>query len=227
MDDDFCAGAGTDRAPLAADHGVSPGPVQEHRDTTAALENAICQGLNHPPLGAFTEVPERRGTVIERWTRRLAKSEPTPLHALLVMDGSPVDACFVDPLTGMPALRSPDGADGNPAWRLYAPLSLPADGEELASVTLYHTAWITTSRGRVYPAPCGSSEQLVWHRWGGTPGRTAAVIDALLDDLGATVGSAGHHARTRGLSELLGRDHMYCAELGRDVLLEARRSPMV
>ncbi|MYT26642.1 hypothetical protein GTW69_41355 [Streptomyces sp. SID7760] len=217
MDDDFCVREHMAGAPLTPEHTVA----------TTALEVALCQELNHPPLGAFTEVPDRRGTVIEKWTRRLAKSEPTPLHALLVTDGSPVDACFVDPLTGMPALSSPDGADGNPTWRFYAPLSLPPGGEELSSVTLYHTVWITTSRGRVYPAPCGSSAQLAWHRWGGTPGQTAAVIDALLDDLGAAVGSVGHHAGARGLSELLGRDHKYCVELGRDVLLEARRSPTV
>ncbi|GHE73927.1 hypothetical protein GCM10017778_69190 [Streptomyces vinaceus] len=78
------------------------------------------------------------------------------------------------------------------------------------------------------PAEVGDpSAQLAWHRWGGTPGQTAAVIDALLDDLGAAVGSVGHHAGARGLSELFGRDHMYCVELGRDVLLEARRSPTV
>ncbi|MFF3863252.1 hypothetical protein [Streptomyces sp. NPDC002209] len=225
MDDDFCVRENIGSTPLAADHRVASDPVQEHQDATTALENAICQELNHPPLGAFTEVPDRRGTVIEKWTRRLAKAEPTPLHALLVMDGSPVDARFTDPLTGMPVLRSPDGADGNPTWRFYAPLSLPADGEALASVTLYHTAWITTTRGRVYPAPCSSSEQLAWHRWGGTPVQTAAVIDALLDDLGATVDSVKHHAVPKGLSELLGRDHMYRVELGRDVLLEARRSP--
>ncbi|WP_030302780.1 hypothetical protein [Streptomyces katrae] len=182
MDDDFCLRENIGSTPLAGDHRITSDRVQEHQDAT--LENAHCQELNHPPLGAFTEVPDRRGTVIERWTRRLVKSEPTPFHALLVMDGSPVDARFVDPLTGMPVLRS-----------------------------------------RVYPVPCGSSEQLAWHRWGGKPVQTAAVIDALLDDLGATVDSVKHHAVPKGLSELLGRDHMYRVELGRDVLLEARRSP--
>ncbi|MFK0050039.1 hypothetical protein ACIQU4_39215 [Streptomyces sp. NPDC090741] len=225
MADDLWAHEYIHGMPIATDRRVASDPVNEHRDAIAALEHAIGQGLNQPPLGAFTEVPDRPGTVIEKWTRRLAKSEPTALHALLVMDGSPVDACFIDPLTGMPTLRSPDGADGQPIWRFYAPLSLPADGEELASVTLYHTVWITTSGGHVHPTPCDPFEQPAWDRWGGTPSRTAAVVDALLDDLGATVDSVRHHVGPKGLSELLSRDHMYCAELSRDVLLEARRRP--
>ncbi|MFB6807643.1 hypothetical protein [Streptomyces sp. NPDC056387] len=198
--------------------------LSNHPDAVAALEVAIGREPDLLPYGAVTEVPASSGTVIERWARRLTMCDPTAAHAVLAR-GDTVDSFFLDPFTDMPVLRT--AREGRtPTWRFYAPLSLPAGGAELASVVLHHTVWITTSDGQVHPAPCGPSEHLWWgDGWGDRPSEAAAVIDTLLDDLGATVNMREHWKAPKGLTALLNEDHKHGTELTRAALLHARMTP--
>nr|MDT0521284.1 hypothetical protein [Streptomyces sp. DSM 41633] len=198
--------------------------LSNHPDAVAALEVAIGREPDLLPYGAVTEVPDRPGTVIERWARRLAMCDPTAAHAVLAR-GDAVDSFFIDPLTDMPALRT--SREGHtPTWRFYAPLSLPAGGAELASVVLHHTVWITTSDGHVHPAPCTPSEHLWWgDGWGDRPSEAAAVIDTLLGDLGATVNLREHWKAPKGLTALFNEEHKHGTELTRATLLHARMTP--
>ncbi|KIF05672.1 hypothetical protein PL81_12035 [Streptomyces sp. RSD-27] len=213
---------GGDRAVLEA--GWHKLALSSHPDAVAALEVAVGREPDLLPYGAGTEVPDRLGTVIERWTRRLTMCDPTAAHAVLAR-GDAADAFFIDPLTDMPALRT-SGEDGKSAWRFYAPLSLPAGGAELASVVLHHTVWITTSDGHVHPAPCTPSEHLWWgDGYGDRPSEAAAVIDVLLGDLGATVNLREHWKAPKGLTALFNEEHKQGSELTRAALLHARMTP--
>lgn len=198
--------------------------LSSHPDAVAALEVAVGREPDLLPYGALTEVPDRPGTVIERWARRLTLCDPTAAHAVLA-DDDRVDAFFLDPLTDMPALRTP--ADrGEPTWRFYAPLALPANGAELASAVLHHTVWITTSDGHVHPAPCTPTEHLWWgNGWGDRPSEAATVIDTLLDDLGAAVDLREHFNAPKGLVALFNEEHKQGTELTRSTLLQARMRP--
>lgn len=199
--------------------------LSNHPDAVAALEVAIGREPDLLPYGALTEVPDRPGTVIERWARRLAMCDPTAAHAVLA-HGDSVDAFFIDPLTDMPALRTSSEEDGTPAWRFYAPLSLPAGGAELATAVLHGTVWITTSDGNVHPAPCTPSEHLWWgNGWGDRPSEAATVLNALLDDLGTTVNLREHWNAPKGLTALLNEEHPQGSELTRAALLHARMAP--
>jgi hypothetical protein len=190
-------------------------------DAVAALEVAISSQPGLLPFGALTEVPVRPGTVIERWTRRLAMCDPTAAHAVLAQ-GDTAEAFFTDPLTDMPALRTTDNV-GQQVWRFYAPLSLPAAGAELALVTLHHTVWITASDGQVHPAPCTPNDHL-W--WGSdeTPWEAPTVVNALLDDLSATA-DPRHWNAPDGLAALFNQNHKHGTELSRAALLHARMTP--
>lgn len=198
--------------------------LHTHPDAVAALEVAVGREPDLLPFGAVTEIPVRPGTVSDRWTRRLTMCDPTAAHAVLAQD-SKAEAFFIDPLTDMPVLRTP-GDDGKQVWRFYAPLSLPAGGAELASVVPHHTVWVTTSDGHVHPAPCTPTEHLWWgDGWGDRPSEAAAVVDQLLDDLGATVDLHQHYNAPKGLTALFNEEHKKGAELTRAALLHARMSP--
>ncbi|MFD3937836.1 hypothetical protein ACFWSF_24155 [Streptomyces sp. NPDC058611] len=75
--------------------------LSNHPDAVAALEVAIGREPDLLPYGAVTEVPERPGTVIERWARRLTMCVPTAAHAVLAR-GDAVDSFFIDPFTDCP-----------------------------------------------------------------------------------------------------------------------------
>ncbi|MFD9823924.1 hypothetical protein [Streptomyces violascens] len=86
--------------------------------------------------------------------------------------------------------------------------------------------WITTSDGHVHPAPCTPTEHLWWgDGWGDRPSEAASVIDALLDDLGATVNLRAHWKAPKGLVALFNGEHRQGAELTRSALLHARMAP--
>ncbi|MET9760046.1 hypothetical protein ABZ016_13470 [Streptomyces sp. NPDC006372] len=198
--------------------------LSSHPDAVAALEVAVGRDPDLLPFGAVTEIPVRSGTISDRWTRRLTMVDPTAAHAVLAHGDKP-EAFFIDPLTDMPVLRTP-GNDGKPQWRFYAPLSLPAGGAELASVVLHHTVWVTTSDGHVHPAPCTPTEHLWWgDGWGDRPSEAAAVVNTLLDDLGATVNLREHYKAPTGLTALFNEEHEHGAELTRAALLHARMTP--
>ncbi|MFD7163733.1 hypothetical protein [Streptomyces violascens] len=198
--------------------------LSSHPDAVAALEIAIGRDPDLLPFGAVTEILVQPGTISDRWTSRLTICDPTAAHAVLAQDDR-AEAFFLDPLTDMPVLRTPR-KDGKQLWRFHAPLSLPADGAELASVVLYHTVWITTSDGHVHPAPCTATEHLWWgDGWGDRPSEAAAVIDTLLNDLGTTVNLDQHWKAPKGLVALFNEEHKQGAELTRSTLLHARMSP--
>ncbi|MFI1502611.1 hypothetical protein [Streptomyces platensis] len=198
--------------------------LSNHPDAVAALEVAVGREPGLLPYGALTEVPDRPGTIISRWARRLTMCDPTAAHAVLA-HGDSAEAFFIDPLTDMPVLRT-TGEGRQPAWRFYAPLSLPAGGAELASAVLHHTMWITTSDGHVHPAPCTPTEHLWWgDGWGDRPSEAASVIDALLDDLAATVNLREHWRAPKGLTALFNEEHKHATELTRATLLHARMTP--
>ncbi len=192
-------------------------------DAVAALEIAVGCRPALLPYGALTEVPVIPGTVIERWTQRLAICEPTAAHAVLA-EGDAAEEFFTDPLTDMPALRT-TGGGRRAVWRFYAPLSLPAGGAVLDSAVLHYTVWITTSDGHVHPAPCIPTSHLWWGGWGDQPSEAAAVIDALLDNLGATVSLRKHWQAPKGLTALFGQEHKHGTQLSRSALLYARMTP--
>lgn len=198
--------------------------LSNHADAVAALEVAIGREPALLPFGALAEVPVSTGSISDRWTRRLTVCDPTAAHVVLAQ-GKKADAFFIDPLTDMPVLRTPDDG-GKPVWRFYAPVSLPAGGAELASVVLHHTVWVLTSDGHVHPAPCTPSEHLWWGNGGGDrPSEAAMVVDALLDDLGATVNLREHWKAPKGLTALFNESHRRGAELTRSTLLHARMTP--
>ncbi|WP_331750104.1 hypothetical protein OG529_36765 (plasmid) [Streptomyces longwoodensis] len=198
--------------------------LHTHPDAVAALEVAVGREPDLLPFGAVTEIPVQQGTISDRWTHRLTMCDPTAAHAVLAQDTKP-QAFFIDPLTDMPVLRTPD-AGGKQVWRFYAPLSLPAGGAELASVVLHHTLWVLTSDGHVHPAPCTPAEHLWWgDGWGDRPSEATAVVHQLLDDLGATVDLHKHWDAPKGLTALFNEDHKQGAELARASLLHARMTP--
>ncbi|WP_457511798.1 hypothetical protein [Streptomyces sp. TE33382] len=198
--------------------------LHTHPEAVAALEVAVGSDPDLLPFGAVTEIPVRPGTISDRWTRRLTMCDPTAAHAVLAQDNK-VEAFFTDPLTDMPVLRTPaDG--GKPVWRFYAPLSLPAGSAELASVVLHHTVWVTTSDGHVHPAPCTPTDHLWWgDGWGDRPSEAAAVINTLLNDLGAPVDLHEHWTAPEGLTALFNEEHEMGVELTRSALLHARMTP--
>ncbi|WP_241269265.1 hypothetical protein [Streptomyces chrestomyceticus] len=204
---------GTDHSPST----TGPLALSSHPDAVGREPDLL-------PYEALTEVPDRHGTIIERWAHRLALCDPTAAHAVLA-DDDRVDTFFLDPLTDIPALRTP--ADrGNPTWRFYAPRFLPANGAELASTVLHHTVWITTSDGHVHPAPCTPTEHLWWDNgWGDRASEAATVIDTLLDDLGAAVDLREHFNAPKGLVALFNEEHKQGTELNRSPLLQARMRP--
>ncbi|WP_159056184.1 P-loop NTPase fold protein [Streptomyces scabiei] len=192
-------------------------------DAAAALQAARAYDPEPLPYGAVTEV-ERSHATIERWIERLVECDPTAAHVALARARSAeAEAFFVDPVTGMPALRTGGDASERGRWRFHAPLSLPTDGQ-LSSVVLQDTAWITTDDGLVVPAPCAPNEHFWWgDGWGDRPTEIAYVISLLLDDLRATPdfrdqwSSAPH-----GLVALFNEEHPPGTELSRAALLHAR-----
>ncbi|MFG2961606.1 hypothetical protein ACGF5O_48840 [Streptomyces sp. NPDC048291] len=193
-----------------------------HPDAVAALEVATVRDPSLLPFGAVTEVPVRSGTVYDRWAQRLTLCDPTAAHAVLAQ-GERAQSFLIDPLTDMPVLRI---ASSKNIWRFYAPLSLPAAGEELAAVVLHHTLWIVTSGGQVHPAPCTPHEHLWWgDGWGDRPSEAALVTDALLDDLGTAVDLREHWKAPEGLTALFDEQHKQGTELSRSTLLHARMTP--
>ncbi|MGW4438088.1 hypothetical protein ACWELO_20415 [Streptomyces sp. NPDC004596] len=198
--------------------------LHTHPDAVAALEVAIGLEPDLLPFGAVTEIPVQPRTISDRWTHRLTICDPTAAHAVLAQD-SRAEAFFTDPLTDMPVLRTP-GNEDKQVWRFYAPLSLPAGGAELASVVLHHTLWVTTSDGHLHPAPCTPTEHLWWgDGWGDRASEAAAVVDQLLDDLGATIDLHEHWNAPKGLTALFNETHKPGVELTRAALLHARMSP--
>ncbi|MEU2440203.1 hypothetical protein ABZ595_29095 [Streptomyces rubradiris] len=198
--------------------------LSTHPDAVAAIEVAVGREPDLLPFGALTEVPARTGAISEQWARRLTMCDPTAAHAVLAQ-GKKAEAFFIDPLTDMPVMRTPDNG-GKPVWRFYAPLSLPAGDAELASVVLHDTVWVITSDGHVHPAPCTPTEHLWWgDGWGDRPSEVAAVVDQLLDDLGATVDLRKHWEAPKGLTALFNEEHKQGAELSRAALLHARMTP--
>ncbi|MFF8646443.1 hypothetical protein [Streptomyces sp. NPDC015345] len=198
--------------------------LHTHPDAVAALEVAVGREPDLLPFGAVTEIPVQPGIISDRWTHRLTMCDPTAAHAILAQDAK-AEAFFIDPLTDMPVLRTP-GDDGKQVWRFYAPLSLPASGTELASVVLHHTLWVLTRDGHVHPAPCTPTEHLWWgDGWGDRASEAAAVVDQLLNDLGATVDLHKHWDAPKGLTALFNEKHKEGAELTRAALLHARMTP--
>ncbi|MEV6586963.1 hypothetical protein [Streptomyces acidicola] len=61
--------------------------------------------------------------------------------------------------------------------------------------------------------------------WGDRPSQAAAVVDQLLDDLGATVDLHQHYNAPKGLTALFNEEHKKGAELNRAALLHARMTP--
>lgn len=196
--------------------------LHTHPQAVAALEIASLRDPDLLPFGAVTEIPVRPGTISERWIHRLAMCDPTAAHAILAQRER-VEAFFIDPLTDMPALRTPGDGDRQ-VWRFYAPLALPANGAELASVVLqHHSLWVTTSDGHLHPAPCTPTEHLWWgDGWGDRPSEAATVTDQLLDDLGTTVDLHDHWDAPKGLTALFNEKHKPGTELTRATLLHAR-----
>ncbi|MFE1190121.1 hypothetical protein [[Kitasatospora] papulosa] len=198
--------------------------LSTHPDAVAAIEVAVGRQPDLLPFGALTEVPVHPGAISERWARRLTMCDPTAAHVVLAQ-GKKAEAFFIDPLTDMPVMRTPDNGR-KPVWRFYAPLSLPAGDAELASVFLHHTVWVTTSDGHLHPAPCTPAEHLWWgNGYGDRPSEAATVINLLLDDLGATPNLREHWNAPKGLTALLNEDHKQGTELTRSTLLHARMTP--
>ncbi|MFF3404442.1 hypothetical protein ACFYW6_39335 [Streptomyces sp. NPDC002659] len=121
----------------------------------------------------------------------------------------------------MPVLRT-SGEGGKPAWRFYAPLSLPAGGAELASAVLHHTVWITPSDGHVHPAPCTRPSTCSGATAGVTGPASRGRRRALLDDLDATMNLREHRKVPKGLTALFNEEHKRGSELARSTLLHAR-----
>ncbi|MFE4336735.1 hypothetical protein ACFRQM_47620 [Streptomyces sp. NPDC056831] len=91
---------------------------------------------------------------------------------------------------------------------------------------LHHTVWVTTGDGHLHPAPCTPAEHLWWgNGWGDRPSEAATVVDALLDDLGATLNLREHWKAPKGLTALFNEDHKQATELTRSTLLHARMNP--
>ncbi|MFF9034901.1 P-loop NTPase fold protein [Streptomyces sp. NPDC014892] len=191
-------------------------------DAAAALQAARAYDPELLPYGAVTEV-ERPDPTVERWIERLVECDPTAAHVTLAhARGTQAEAFFVDPLTGMPALRTGGDASERGRWRFYAPLSLPASGQ-LASVVLRDTAWITTDAGLVVPAPCTAPHHFWWgDGWGDRPTELAYVTSLLLDDLRAVPDFHEQWAAPRGLVTLFNEEHAPGTELSRATLLSAR-----
>ncbi|MEE1763893.1 P-loop NTPase fold protein [Streptomyces sp. SP18BB07] len=191
-------------------------------DAAAALQAARAYDPELLPYGTVTEV-ERPDPTVERWIERLVECDPTAAHVTLAHARSTeAEAFFVDPLTGMPALRTGGDASERGRWRFYAPLSLPASGQ-LASVVLRDTAWITTDAGLVLPAPCTAPHNFWWgDGWGDRPTELAYVTSLLLDDLRAVPDFHEQWAAPRGLVTLFNEEHAPGTELSRATLLHAR-----
>lgn len=192
-------------------------------DAAAALQAARAYDAELLPYGAVTEV-DRSDAMVERWIERLVECDPTAAHVTLARARStPAVAFFVDPLTGMPALRTGGDASERGKWRFHAPLSLTANGQ-LASVVLRDTAWITTDEGLVFPAPCAANEHFWWgDGWGDLPTEVAYVTSLLLDDLRAVPDFGEQWASApRGLVTLFNEEHPPGTELSRAALLHAR-----
>lgn len=116
-------------------------------DAVAALEVAAGREPDLLPSGAVTEIPVQLGIISERWTRRLAMCDPTAAHVVLAQD-SRAEAFFIDPLTDMPVLHTPDNA-GKQVWRFYTPLS-PGDhqgepGHRPANASAYSSSPASSS----------------------------------------------------------------------------------
>ncbi|WP_406307989.1 hypothetical protein [Streptomyces griseoaurantiacus] len=191
-------------------------------DAVAALGVARSRDPRLLPYGALTEVPAKPDTVVARWARRLVPCDPIAGHIELAGDRS-VDAFFLDPVTGMPAVRT---QGDKPRWFFFAPLRLPSGRGKLASAILYAGVWITTTDGQVHPAPCDPREHL-WYGdgWGDRPTEAATVIHQLLDDLAADIDLSEHWNAPRGLTNLLNEKHRPGTELSRAALLHARMTP--
>ncbi|MET7304990.1 hypothetical protein [Embleya sp. NPDC005575] len=197
-----------------------------HPDAVAVLHEALYVVPPLLPFGPITTAPAG-APVARRWARRLAVCDPTAAHAALT--DKPVDTFFVDPLTGMPALRTaPDDHDRDATWIFYAPLALPA-GADLAKVTLHGTVWITTTDEQVHPAPCtpGRGDHLWWgDGYGDRATEASYVLHQLLDHPTRSVTLREHwqHA-PEPLTDLLNREHPDGTELTRATLLRTRMTP--
>ncbi|MER6161196.1 P-loop NTPase fold protein [Streptomyces sp. NPDC001868] len=192
-------------------------------DAAAALQAARAYDPELLPYGAVTEV-ERPDATVERWIERLVACDPTAAHVTLARARrTEAEAFFLDPLTGMPALRTGGDASERGRWRFHAPLSLPANGQ-LASVVLQDTAWITTDEGLVFPAPCAANQHFWWgDGWGDRPTEIAYVVSSLLDDLRAVPDFDEQWSLApRGLVALFNEEHAPGTELSRATLLHAR-----
>ncbi|MFJ4192090.1 hypothetical protein [Kitasatospora sp. NPDC089509] len=195
-------------------------------DAVVATDIALGYHPHLLPYGRFTDVLAKQGTVAERWSRRLTMCDPTAVHATLA-EGKQVEAFFVDPLTDMPVVRTKADGSKGPQWLFYAPLALPASRDELASVVLYGTVWITTTDGQVHPAPCTPGEHLWWgDGWGDRPTEAAHVVNQLLDDLTRPVSLRYHWDNApAGLTALFNEEHKQGTEVTRATLLHARMTP--
>jgi hypothetical protein len=105
----------------APEHVAGGDALHSRPDAVAALEVAASRELDLLPFRGTTEIPVQSGTISDRWTHRLTMCDPTAAHAILAQ-GKKAETFFIDPLTDMPVLRTPDN-DGKQVQRYYAPLS--------------------------------------------------------------------------------------------------------
>ncbi|MFB7998774.1 hypothetical protein ACFC4G_38845 [Streptomyces sp. NPDC056002] len=172
------------------------------------------------PFGAKVKVSDR-SLAARHWAKQLRPCDPSALHAVLADDAKDV-TFHMDPSTGTPAVRTRT-LNGD-EWIFLAPLRLPGRRAQLKSVILDDTVWVSTTDGRIYPAPHPPYEHLWWgYGAGDRPTEAAWVIAQLLDDLSSHVTLADHWASApQGLTKLLNHPHQSSTELPRSALELAR-----
>ncbi|MFJ7990426.1 hypothetical protein [Streptomyces sp. NPDC096351] len=172
------------------------------------------------PFGPRIKVSDHTPAA-RRWAAQLRPCAPSALHAVLADDAQDV-TFHRDVSTGTPAVRI-RSADRR-SWTFLAPLRLPGRQAQLKSVILDDTVWVSTTDGRIHPAPCTLHDHLWWgHGGGDRPTEAAWVITQLMDDLNAEVTLANHWSHApQGLTELLSRSHQPGTELSRSALELAR-----
>jgi hypothetical protein len=158
----------------------------------ACVKQALAwDGGKHFPFSSPAEIDPTSAPARE-WVARLEPAKArTGEFACINRDGA--GDALVDPLTGAPAVRHPDG------MVTIVPQRLPTTSP-LAEVTLGRPIWVRTADGTLYPAP-QRRLGLTWSYGGTGPGVLARLIHRLLDDITAEPAD-GTTGTPRGLLEL-------------------------
>jgi hypothetical protein len=158
----------------------------------ACVKQALAwDGGKHFPFSSPTEIDPTSAPGRE-WATRLEPAKArTAEFACINRDGA--GDALVDPLTGAPVVRLPDGIV------TIVPQRLPTTSP-LAEVILGRPIWVRTADGTLYPAP-QRRLGLTWGYGGTGPGVLAGLIHRLLDDITAEPAD-GTTGAPRGLVKL-------------------------